>query len=193
MAVPTLFSSASSAFGRRILYAYRSHQRNHRHRRRRGRLFLKKGNSRRAQAGNHVSIGLYVVYLGIAGLSSEVQSVVLLLSVVLGTLCGTALHRDVATSSISLTSAHGAKARSFHCGSLSNQSNCFDLKRKNRGADMETADTAAEWSKPDLTTARERGISRALGRFSAAHVAGKTIELDSRHPSREICEASTSD
>jgi len=42
-------------------------------------------------------------------------------------------------------------------------------------------------------SARERGISRALGRFSAAHVAGKSIELDSRHPSRELCEASTSD
>ena len=31
---------------------------------------------------------------------------------------------------------------------------------------------------------------RALGSFSAAHVAGKTIASDSRLPSRELCEAS---
>lgn len=56
--------------------------------------FLKKGIPDVLKQAIMFSIGLYVVYLGIAGLSSEVQSVVLLLSVVLGTLCGTALHLD---------------------------------------------------------------------------------------------------
>ena len=56
--------------------------------------FLKKGIPDALKQAILFSIGLYVVYLGIAGLSSEVQSVVLLLSVVLGTLCGTALHLD---------------------------------------------------------------------------------------------------
>ena len=60
--------------------------------------FLKKGIPDTLQQAIMFSIGLYVVYLGITGLSSEIQSVVLLLSVVLGALCGTALHLDDAMS-----------------------------------------------------------------------------------------------
>lgn len=56
--------------------------------------FLKRGISAALKQAILFSIGLYVVYLGITGLSSEIRSVVLLLSVVLGTLCGTALHLD---------------------------------------------------------------------------------------------------
>lgn len=56
--------------------------------------FLKRGISDAFKQAILFSIGLYVVYLGITGLSSEIRSVVLLLSVVLGTLCGTALHLD---------------------------------------------------------------------------------------------------
>lgn len=56
--------------------------------------FLKKGIPDTLKQAILFSIGLYVVYLGITGLSSEIRSVVLLLSVVLGTLCGTALHLD---------------------------------------------------------------------------------------------------
>ena len=39
-------------------------------------------------------------------------------------------------------------------------------------------------------SARGRGICRASGRFSAAHVAGKSIQSYSRLASRELCEAS---
>lgn len=56
--------------------------------------FLKKGIPDALKQAILFSIGLYVVYLGITGLSAEIRSVVLLLSVVLGTLCGTALHLD---------------------------------------------------------------------------------------------------
>ena len=38
-------------------------------------------------------------------------------------------------------------------------------------------------------SARGASVALARGSFSTAHVAGKTIELDSRHPSRELCEA----
>ena len=46
------------------------------------------------------------------------------------------------------------KASSFRCGSLPNQSQCFDLERKNGGADTELSrlSAAAAWSKPILTT-----------------------------------------
>ena len=46
------------------------------------------------------------------------------------------------------------KASSFHCRSLPNQSKCFDLERKNGGADTEPSrlSAAAAWSKPVLTT-----------------------------------------
>ena len=38
-------------------------------------------------------------------------------------------------------------------------------------------------------SARGASVALAQRRFSAAHVAGKSAELDSRHPSRELCEA----
>ncbi len=102
-----------------------------------------------------------------------------------------AFHRRVATSSISLASAQSAKASSFRCGSLPNQSMRFDLERKNGGADTKPSrlSAAAAWSKPILTTARGACMRFAQRSFSAAHVAGKTIGLDSRHPSRELCKA----
>ena len=45
------------------------------------------------------------------------------------------------------------KASSLRCGSLPNQSQCFDLERKNGGADTEPSrlSAAAAWSKPILT------------------------------------------
>ena len=48
------------------------------------------------------------------------------------------------------------KASSFRCGSLPNQSQCFDLERKNGGADAEPSrlSAAASWSKPVLTMPR---------------------------------------
>ena len=68
------------------------------------------------------------------------------------------------------------KASSFHCRSLPNQSKCFDLERKNGGADTEPSrlSAAAAWSKPILTMAREASVTLARESFSAAHVAGKS-------------------
>lgn len=65
-------------------------------------LLLKKGISKKISDAIMIGIGLCVVYMGITGLTGEVGTILLLSSVIIGTLIGTAIDIDARINALGL-------------------------------------------------------------------------------------------
>ena len=65
-------------------------------------LLLKKGISKKISDAIMIGIGLCVVYMGITGLTGEVGTILLLFSVIIGTLIGTAIDIDARINALAL-------------------------------------------------------------------------------------------
>lgn len=65
-------------------------------------LLLKKGISRKISDAIMIGIGLCVVYMGITGLTGDVGTILLLFSVIIGTLIGTAIDIDARINAFGL-------------------------------------------------------------------------------------------
>lgn len=65
-------------------------------------LLLKKGISKKISDAMMIGIGLCVVYMGITGLTGDVGTILLLFSVIIGTLIGTAIDIDARINALGL-------------------------------------------------------------------------------------------
>ena len=65
-------------------------------------LLLKKGISKKISDAMMIGIGLWVVYMGISGLTGEVGTILLLFSIIVGTLIGTAIDIDARINALGL-------------------------------------------------------------------------------------------